>query len=47
MSTLRRHLTQLQSAGVVTVDIDEDGRGHATLTEEGRELCDALFGEAL
>ena len=45
MSTLRRHLTQLESAGVVDVEIDEDGRGSATLTAEGRELCDALFGE--
>jgi DNA-binding MarR family transcriptional regulator len=45
MSTLRRYLTQLQSAGVVDVQIDEEGRGTATLTGEGRELCEALFGE--
>jgi predicted ArsR family transcriptional regulator len=45
MSTLRRHLTQLQSAGVVQVQFDDEGRGTALLTGEGRELCDALFGE--
>jgi DNA-binding transcriptional ArsR family regulator len=45
MSTLRRYLTQLQSAGVVDVQIDEEGRGSAALTGEGRELCEALFGE--
>ncbi|MBN3754494.1 helix-turn-helix domain-containing protein [Paraburkholderia sp. Tr-20389] len=45
MSTLRRYLTQLQSAGVIAVQMDEEGRGTATLTDEGRELCEALFGE--
>ena len=40
MSTLRRYLTQMQS-----VRMDEEGRGTATLTDEGRELCEALFGE--
>ncbi|CAG9201208.1 Transcriptional regulator [Paraburkholderia sabiae] len=45
MSTLRRYFTQLQSAGVIAVQMDEEGRGTAALTEEGRELCEALFGE--
>jgi hypothetical protein len=45
MSTLRRYMTQLQSAGVVDVQIDDEGRGTAKLTGEGRELCEALFGE--
>jgi DNA-binding MarR family transcriptional regulator len=45
MSTLRRHLTQMESAGVVDVEIDEEGRGSAKLTAEGLELCDALFGD--
>jgi predicted transcriptional regulator len=45
MSTLRRYLTQLQSAGVVDVQTDEEGRGLAALTAEGLELCEALFGE--
>lgn len=45
MSTLRRYLTQLQSAGVVDVQMDEEGRGSAALTGEGMELGEALFGE--
>jgi len=45
MSTLRRYLTQLQSAGVIDVQMDDEGRGTALLTAEGRELCEALFGE--
>lgn len=45
MSTLRRYFTQLQSAGVVAVQMDDEGRGSASLTAEGRELCEALFGE--
>ena len=45
MSTLRRYLTQLQSAGVVAVQMDEEGRGSVALTAEGCELCEALFGE--
>ncbi|MBP0594405.1 helix-turn-helix domain-containing protein [Paraburkholderia sp. LEh10] len=45
MSTLRRYLTQLQSAGVLDVQMDDEGRGTAALTAEGRELCEALFGE--
>ncbi|MEM5434589.1 helix-turn-helix domain-containing protein [Paraburkholderia diazotrophica] len=45
MSTLRRYLTQLQSAGVVNVRMDEEGHGSAALTAEGLELCEALFGE--
>ncbi|MEM5344251.1 Rrf2 family transcriptional regulator [Paraburkholderia azotifigens] len=45
MSTLRRYFTQLQSAGVIAVQMDEEGHGTATLTDEGRELCEALFGE--
>lgn len=45
MSTLRRYLTQLQTAGVIAVQMDEEGRGSATLTGEGLELCEALFGE--
>jgi predicted transcriptional regulator len=45
MSTLRRYFTQLQSAGVIAVQMDEEGRGSASLTGEGLELCEALFGE--
>lgn len=43
MSTLRRHLTQLEAAGLVAVDVDELGRGSASLLDEGRSLCAALF----
>ncbi|MEX3934869.1 helix-turn-helix domain-containing protein [Paraburkholderia phymatum] len=45
VSALRRYLTQLQSAGVVDAQMDEEGRGSAALTAEGLELCEALFGE--
>jgi hypothetical protein len=42
MSTLRRTLTDLKSAGLVDFSIDEDGRGFAALTGQGAELCSAL-----
>ena len=45
MSTLRRHLTVLEDAGVVTVSIREDGTGVATLTEAGADLCRIAFSE--
>ncbi|MGN5476317.1 transcriptional regulator [Cupriavidus basilensis] len=43
MSVLRRVLTQLQSSGLADVSIDEEGRGHASLTQEGTALAAQLF----
>ncbi|WP_455282504.1 transcriptional regulator [Cupriavidus necator] len=43
MSVLRRVLTQLQSAGLADVVIDEEGRGHASLTQAGAELAAQVF----
>ncbi|MFC5472881.1 helix-turn-helix domain-containing protein [Paraherbaspirillum soli] len=42
MSTLRRQLTALESADIVTVSLNEDGTGRAALTPAGIALCDAL-----
>jgi len=39
MSTLRRTLTLLKAADLVDFHVDEEGRGHADLTEQGGELC--------
>jgi len=38
MSTLRRFLTALQEAGIVTVEVAEDGIGSAILTAAGLQL---------
>ncbi|MEM5431707.1 transcriptional regulator [Cupriavidus oxalaticus] len=46
MSALRRVLTQLQSAGLADMSIDEDGRGHASLTPAGAELAAQVFPES-
>lgn len=43
MSVLRRVLTQLQGAGLAEVSIEEDGRGHASLTQEGAALAAQWF----
>ncbi|AQV98422.1 transcriptional regulator [Cupriavidus necator] len=43
MSVLRRVLTQLQAAGLADVSIDEEGRGHASLTPAGAELAAQVF----
>lgn len=43
MSVLRRVLTQLQSAGLAEVSIEENGRGHASLTQEGEALAAQWF----
>ena len=45
MSTLRRVLTQLSLAEVVDVDVQDDGRGFASLNAAGLEACAALFDE--
>ncbi|CAG9183176.1 hypothetical protein LMG23992_04917 [Cupriavidus laharis] len=45
MSVLRRVLTQLQSAGLAEVSLEEDGRGHASLTQEGAALAAQLFSD--
>ncbi|MFJ4294000.1 transcriptional regulator [Cupriavidus sp. NPDC089707] len=45
MSVLRRVLTQLQSAGLADVAIDEAGHGHASLTQAGAELAAQVFPE--
>lgn len=42
MSTLRRHLTALESAEIIHVVANEDGTGRATLTALGTAICDAL-----
>jgi hypothetical protein len=44
MSTLRRTLTMLKSAGLADFDIDEEGRGMAALTGPGRALCETVTG---
>ncbi|BAN25680.1 winged helix-turn-helix domain-containing protein [Caballeronia insecticola] len=46
MSTLRRQLTGLEDAGLVEVQISEEGTGSAWLTEQGVTLCEAVFGSA-
>ncbi|WP_354673989.1 helix-turn-helix domain-containing protein [Cupriavidus alkaliphilus] len=46
MSALRRVLTQLQSAGLADMSIDEAGRGHASLTPAGAELAAQVFAES-
>ncbi|KAI3595390.1 hypothetical protein D8I24_8011 [Cupriavidus necator H850] len=43
MSVLRRVLTQLQAAGLADVAIDEEGRGHASLTPAGAGLAAQAF----
>jgi hypothetical protein len=43
-SSLRRYLTSLTEAGLVTVTLDEAGFGSSTLTEFGRSVCEDLFG---
>lgn len=43
MSTLRRTLTQLQAAGLLSFSVREDGTGSAALTATGMELCTAIF----
>ena len=45
MSVLRRVLTQLESAGLVEVSIEENGRGHASLTQEGVALAAQWFSD--
>lgn len=42
MSTLRRLLSGLEEAGIVTYTVNEEGRGNAALTEEGKGLADAF-----
>ncbi|MEX3929309.1 transcriptional regulator [Paraburkholderia sp. BR10936] len=39
MRTLRRTLTRLKSAGLADFSIDEKGRGFATLSAQGVDLC--------
>ncbi|CAB3748645.1 helix-turn-helix domain-containing protein [Paraburkholderia humisilvae] len=46
MSTLRRLLTELSSAGLVDVETRPDGTGCAALTEQGAQVCSDLFGTA-
>jgi IclR helix-turn-helix domain len=43
-SSLRRYLTSLTEAGLVSVTLDEAGLGSSTLTEFGRSVCVDLFG---
>ncbi|WP_051974847.1 helix-turn-helix domain-containing protein [Cupriavidus necator] len=43
MSVLRRVLTQLQAAGLADFEIDEEGRGHASLSQAGAELATQVF----
>lgn len=42
MSTLRRNLSALEGAEIVSVVINEDGTGRATLTTLGMAIFDAL-----
>jgi DNA-binding IclR family transcriptional regulator len=43
MSTMRRTLSRLEVAGLVDVEISNDGTGVAALNVAGLELCRALF----
>jgi DNA-binding transcriptional ArsR family regulator len=42
MSTLRRHLSALESAEIVSVVLNEDGTGRAALTPFGMAIFDVL-----
>ncbi|WP_211453502.1 ArsR family transcriptional regulator [Collimonas antrihumi] len=42
MSTLRRNLSALEDAEIVSVALNEDGAGRASLTEFGMAIFDAL-----
>ncbi|WP_211462599.1 helix-turn-helix domain-containing protein [Collimonas silvisoli] len=42
MSTLRRHLSALESSELVSVILNEDGTGRAALTPFGMAIFDAL-----
>ncbi|MFJ2986902.1 helix-turn-helix domain-containing protein [Collimonas sp. NPDC087041] len=42
MSTLRRHLSALEDAEIVSVIVNDDGTGRATLTPLGMAIFDAL-----
>ena len=44
MSALRRALTALKWAELVDFDVQDDGRGHATPSPVGVELCAEIFG---
>ncbi len=45
MSTLRRLLTELTSAGFIDVQSRPDGTGIAVLTDQGVQVCADLFKE--
>ena len=44
MSALRRRLTGLADAGLVEMQVSEEGAGSARLSEGGVTLCEAVFG---
>ena len=46
MSTLRSALSQLEEEMLVQVTRGEDGRETVTLSDEGRDVCEAFFGDA-
>jgi len=43
MSTLMRNLTQFEMAGIVNVNVEQDGRSFASLSDEGIEIVPQLF----
>lgn len=43
MSVLRRQLSYLQAAGLVRLQLSEDGRGSAGLSADGLALCREMF----
>ena len=44
MSSLRRLLTVMESGNLISMVIRDDGIGYASLTLDGRVLCDQVFG---
>jgi DNA-binding MarR family transcriptional regulator len=46
MSSLRRGISALEEAGLVTLRVDEKARECALLTDAGRAFCEEVFPQA-